>query len=95
MLLTRFLAPRENGISVSSHWMWAIPVLLTVATLSIRQIDRFPPTADEFFSMGNAGWLINSPYSPADVLNSLVENSPNHTPAYFLLLSQWGTNSRV
>ena len=78
----------ENGIL--GHWIWAMPVLLVVAFLSIYQIDLYPPTVDEFYSMYNSGWIINSPYSPIEVLQSLELNSPNHTPLYFLLLNVWG-----
>ncbi len=56
----------------------------------MRQIDLYPPTTDEFFSMFNSGWVINHPYSPTEVIQSLQDNSPNHTPGYFLLLSAWG-----
>ena len=40
--------------------------------------------------MYNAGFLVNGPYTPFDVIESLFENSPNHTPGYFLLLNLWG-----
>ena len=40
--------------------------------------------------MFNSGWIVNSPYSPIEVLQSLVRNSANHTPLYFLLLNLWG-----
>ena len=76
---------------ILSHWLWAVPVLLIVAALTFRQIDLYPPTADEFFSMYNAGWLVNGPYSPIEVIESIQRNSPNHTPGYFLLLSLWGS----
>ena len=75
---------------ILSHWGWAVPVLLVVAALSIRQIDLYPPTRDEFHSMNNAGWLVNGPYSPIEIIQSLQKNSPNHTPGYFMLLSLWG-----
>ncbi len=80
----------KNNRDILSHWGWAVPVLLVVAALSIRQIDLYPPTPDEFFSMNNAGWLVNSPYSPIEIIQSLQKNSPNHTPGYFMLLSLWG-----
>ena len=73
-----------------AHWSLAVPILLLVAALSLRQIDLYLPTFDEFFSMFNSGWLVNSPYSPAEVIQSLRDHSPNHTPGYFLLLSAWG-----
>ncbi|MCY4069689.1 MAG: hypothetical protein OXG60_00165 [Chloroflexi bacterium] len=40
--------------------------------------------------MFNSGWLVNEPYSPIEVIQSLRNHSPNHTPGYFLLLSAWG-----
>ncbi len=75
---------------VLNHWGVAVPVLLVVAALSLVQIDLYPPTADEFTSMVHAGWLVNSPYSPLDVISSVHEFSPNHTPGYFILMSIWG-----
>ena len=80
----------KHSKDILSHWLWALPVLLIVAALTFRQIDLDPPTADEFYSMNNAGWLINGSYSPIDVMQSLQQNSPNHTPGYFILLSIWG-----
>ena len=81
---------RRNRGDILACWVWVLPVLLAVAALSMRQIDLYPPTTDEFFSMFNSGWVINHPYSPTEVIQSLQDNSPNHTPGYFLLLSAWG-----
>ena len=80
----------KHSKDILEHWLWAVPVLLIVAALAVRQIDLYSPTADEFFSMNNAGWLRTGPYSPTDILQSLQQNSPNHTPGYFMLLSAWG-----
>ncbi len=83
----------EFGLNVSrswmSHWVLVVPILLLFAVLSLRQIDVFPPSTDEFFSMFNAGWLADQPYSPIEVLQSLQKHSPDHTPLYFVLLSLW------
>ena len=73
-----------------SHWSVAIPILLIFALLAMRQIDVYPPTTDEFFSMFNAGWLGHGRYSPMLVVSSLQKHSPDHTPLYFILLSLWG-----
>ena len=81
----------KHSRDILEHWLWAVPVLLIVAALAIRQIDLYPPTGDEFYSMNDAGWLRNGPYSPIDILQSLQQNSPNHTPGYFMLLSIWGS----
>lgn len=76
--------------NILGHWIWAALALLALAFLSFRQIDWYAPTVDEFYSMYNSGWIINSPYTPLEVLQSLQRNSPNHTPGYFLLLNLWG-----
>ncbi len=73
-----------------AHWLWALPVLLLVAWLGIRQVDPYPPSVDEFYSMVNAGFAAESLYSPGQVLESLQRNSANHTPLYFILLNGWG-----
>lgn len=73
-----------------AHWLCALPILLVVAWLGIRQIDLYPPSVDEFYSMVNVGFAAESPYSPLQVLESLQRNSANHTPLYFILLNVWG-----
>ena len=83
------LRRRTRG-DILANWAWVLPVMLIVAAFGMRQIDLYPPTTDEFFSMFNSGWVVNQPYSPAEVIQSLQDNSPNHTPGYFLLLSAWG-----
>ena len=88
ILITSGQSAHSRGIL--GHWLWAVPVLLIVAALTFRQIDMYPPTPDEFYSMYNTGWLVNGPYSPIDVMQSLQRYSPNHTPGYFILLSIWG-----
>ena len=84
-------AGTRNERDIFANWLWALPVLLIVAALSLHQIDLYPPTSDEFYSMYNAGWLVNGPYSPVEVIRSLQTYSSNHTPGYFLLLSVWGS----
>ena len=76
---------------ILSHWLWTVPILLVVAALAIRQIDLYAHTPNEFMSMYNSGWLVNSPYLPIDVIQSIQQNSPQHTPGYFLLLNLWGS----
>lgn len=75
---------------IVGHWLWTLPLFLLVAWLAMRQIDVYPPSTDEFFSLFNAGWLGNRAYSPAQVVQSLQKHSPDHTPLYFVLLSLWG-----
>ena len=39
--------------------------------------------------MFHAGLVVNSPYTPAQVVESLWTYSPSHTPGYFVLLNIW------
>ena len=80
----------EQNQDILGHWLWAVPILLVVAALAIRQIDLYPPTRDEFHSMNNTGYLINGSYSPVEIYRSIRLNSPDHTLGYYLLLSLWG-----
>ena len=73
-----------------SHWVWAIPALLMVAALTLRQIDAYPPAADEFYSMFNTGYLAGRPYSPVEIVESLGRQSSDHMPGFFVLLGAWG-----
>ncbi len=84
-----FLTHARRG-DLFTHWVWPIPILLVVASLSIREINLYPPTPDEFYSMYNSGWLVGGPFTPLDVIESLYNQSPNHVPGYFILLSVWG-----
>ncbi len=81
----------EEKPDILTHWVWALPILLVVAFLSIRQIDLYPPSSDEFRSMHRSGWLDNTPFSPVGVIALLQERSQEHTPGYFLLLNLWGS----
>ncbi len=71
--------------TITRHWLWMIPVLLIVAGLATRQIDRFPISIDELLSMNNAGYF-GGDASPLAVLDNLSEYSQQHVPVYFVVL---------
>ena len=75
---------------IFSHWVWAIPVILIVAALSIRQFDFYKPSLDEFYSLNSAGLVIDGPLSPTVLIRRLHLDAPDHMPGYFLFLSAWG-----
>ena len=64
--------------------------MLAVAALSMRQIDLYPPSPDEFYTMYDLGWLANEARTPAQIVKTINENNPSQSPGYFLLLSLWG-----
>ena len=93
MLMVRLSDYQLNATDrhdILSHWVWAVPIILIVAALAIRQIDMNPPTYDEFYSMFNVGWIINGPTCTDRGASIPRRNSANHTPLYFLLLNLWG-----
>ena len=80
----------KHSKDILNHWGWAVPILLIVAALALRQVDLYPPIMDEFYSMHQAGWLVDGPYSPSEIIQALQETGPDHTLGYFILLSIWG-----
>lgn len=82
------LFKRKND--VLSHWVWAVPVLLVVALLTISKIDAFPPSGDEFYSLHGSGLLVDGPLSPLKILETVQTYYPDHVPGYYLILSAWG-----
>ena len=83
-------SPKYVANLVLSHWFGAVVILLAVAALGAYHSDLYPPSTDEYYSMHNAGWTSGAVFSPIEVLQSLRQNSPNHSPLYFLILSLWG-----
>ena len=69
-------------------WLWLIPALLLVTALSAHNLNDLL-WVDEVFSIGNIGGYQGTPYNPAQVWESLSQNSPQHVPGYFFLLSGW------
>ena len=75
---------------ILGHWIWAVPIILAVALFAIREVDKYPPSPDEFRSMANVGWVVDGPFTPSQVLESLAINSPGQAPLHYLLLNLWG-----
>ena len=86
MIFIKSHAERETF----AHWIVAIPILLIVAFVGIRQVNLFPPAPDEYYSMYDSGWIVNVPYSLMDVADSTKRNAPNHGLGYYFLLNLWG-----
>ena len=72
-----------------SHWAWALPILLVVAVLSIRQIDLYSPSSDEEYSIAAAGFASGG-HSLAEVSQFVLDYPDAQTPGYFFLLNLWG-----
>ena len=81
---------RAKRVCCLGHWAWAIPILLIVAALSLRQIDLYAPSADETYSIAAAGFAGERGYSLLEVSQHVLEYPDGQTPGYFLLLNLWG-----
>ncbi len=72
------------------HWLWAALLVFAVYVLAISRFDVYYHYVDEFMGMYDAGWLLNYPWSPIEIMDSIHLNSWTHLPVYFFLLSLWG-----
>ena len=76
------------GISSGAGLMLMTVVLLLAFGLTAPGLNARPIWADELFSVFNMGGF-DPPYSLAQVVASLAENSPDHVPLFFLLGAGW------
>lgn len=85
--------PEGEGQGVraeGTHHLWLlIPALLLLTWLGARSLNADLLWLDEYFSVGNVGGILRVPYNPAEVWTSVSQYSPQHPPAYFVLLSGW------
>lgn len=75
--------------SYPGHWAWAVPILLIVAILSIRQIDLYAPSGDEEYSIAAAGFASEG-HSLLEVSQFVLDYPDAQTPGFFFLLNLWG-----
>ena len=69
-------------------WWWLIPVLLIAFGVAVRQLEFDIFFIDEMTSVFHLG-MVNGTADYLDVIASIAKKSPQHTPAYFLLLRTW------
>ncbi len=66
-----------------------IPLLLLVAFMAAQGLGADLIWYDELTSISHAGG-VTGPFSPIDVMQSVSQHSPKHTPLFFELLAGWG-----
>ncbi|MCY4064163.1 MAG: glycosyltransferase family 39 protein [Chloroflexi bacterium] len=88
--MSRLKHPPSRVDAALGHWLWAVPALLIVALIAVPELDRYSTTQDEFRTLINVGWVVDGPYSPLDVLQSLARRSAQQAPLYFWLVNLWG-----
>ena len=64
--------------------------MLLAAAFSLPQIDLYPPDPDSFHTLLVSGWLSDSAFAPADVVESIRKFTPEQMPLYAIVLNQWG-----
>ena len=72
----------------AAHWRWMLPILLLAVFLGAQGLNADAIWIDELTSIGHAGGL-TGPFSPVDVLASVRDISPKHTPLFFELTAGW------
>lgn len=72
------------------YW-WMIPVLLLIAFIGARDLNRDVIWFDELTSIGHAGGVIDGHFSPIQVWETVAQVSPKHAPLFFELLAGWAS----
>ena len=66
-----------------------IPLLLLVTHMAAQGLGADLIWYDELTSISHAGG-VTGPFSPLDVIESVSQHSPKHTPLFFEILAGWG-----
>ena len=72
-----------------SPWVLMIPLLLLATFMAAQGLGADLIWYDELTSISHAGG-VTGPFSPLDVIDSVSQHSPKHTPLFFELLAGWG-----
>ena len=78
----------KNDISGRSGLMLMTLVLLLVFAFGANGLNTDPIWTDELFSVSNIGGF-DPPYSPTQIIDSIIEYSPDHVPLFYLLSAAW------
>jgi hypothetical protein len=72
------------------HWLWLVPVLLTLAALASSRLNADPLWYDEWYSLYYAGaGPLYGPITPAEVIARIDPQVEFNPPGYYLLLHIW------
>lgn len=67
-----------------------ILILLVGFALGAAQLNADAIWTDELYSLANIG-AFDPPYSPAQIIDSLVRYSPQHTPLFYFISASWAS----
>ena len=75
------------GSRAVAIWLMTIVLLLAFGICAGR-LMAWPIRTDELFSISNMGGF-DPPFSPLQIIDSVVTYSPDHVPLYYLLGAGW------
>ncbi len=78
----------DSMIGNMSDWMLMTLVLLWVFAFGANGLNADVIWLDELYSVSNMG-AFDGPYSPAQIMDSLIMHSPNQVPLYYMLGAGW------
>ncbi len=87
--MTASRMPSRNLPRLRAHWSLLLPLLLLVTFMAAQGLNADLIWYDELTSISHAGG-VTGPFSPKDVMDSVREHSPKHTPLFFELVAGWG-----
>ncbi len=81
-------ADNHDTLSKDASLLLMAFVLLCVFAFGANGLNTDSIWTDELYAITNMGGF-DGPYSPAEVVNSVAENFPDHVPLFFLLGAGW------
>lgn len=66
------------------------PILLVGFAIGAAQLNADAIWTDELYSLANIG-AFDPPYSPPQIIDSLAQYSPQHTPLYYFISASWAS----
>ena len=79
----------NNSWQASPTWLLMLLLLLLVTFAAAQGLNADLIWYDELTSISHAGG-VTGPFSPVEVMESVRQHSPKHTPFFFELLAGWG-----
>ena len=88
MQFRSIFSDKHDTIGKDASSLLMVFVLLCVFAFGANGLNTDSIWTDELYAITNMGGF-DGPYSPAEVVNSVAENFPDHVPLFFLLGAGW------
>ena len=89
-IASRMMTATKNTLKQPGGLTIILIVLLLVFALCLSGANGYIFRTDELFSVSNMGGF-DPPYSPAEIIHSISQFSPDHAPLFFLLGAGWAS----